>query len=225
MLGVPYQVSLGQVEALRFALAGFDQRSDRGVDVVVGVLGPSRHVLRLLPSCALSIARAKSAQSNGVSGFTRARLGQRRRIPSADDSAGSTRIAKAAYQRGCRSCEGGTKIAARSTASGLYVSRARRWWRSCRVKAAAPMTAPRATGIATECMRAASSTNPAHAPITTLLITATIPAAVSVSCHAPGDGAFAGHGPVRTTRYGSSSGGGSREKLGKGAILLAKARP
>src|SRR3954451_24740075 len=58
VLGVPDQVSLGQVEALRFALAGFDQRSDRGVDVVVGVLGPSRHVLRLLPSCALSIARA-----------------------------------------------------------------------------------------------------------------------------------------------------------------------
>src|SRR3954454_3605120 len=31
-----------------FALAGLDQRRDRAVDVVVGVLGPSRHVRRLL---------------------------------------------------------------------------------------------------------------------------------------------------------------------------------
>ena len=42
------------------------------------------------------------------------------------------------------------------------------------------MTAPRATGIPSEWMPAASSTSPAHAAITTLLITATIPAAVRV---------------------------------------------
>ena len=53
------------------------------------------------------------------------------------------------------------------------------------------MTAPRAIGIASEWMSAASSTSPAHAPTTTLLTTATIPAAVSVSCHAPGAGAVA----------------------------------
>src|SRR3954467_10672209 len=47
VLGVPYEVSLGHVEALRFPPPGFDQRSDRGVDVVVGVLRPSRHVLIL----------------------------------------------------------------------------------------------------------------------------------------------------------------------------------
>ena len=58
VLGVSDQVSLGHVEALRFALAGLDQRRDRGIDVVVGVLGPSRHVLRLLQPFALSIARA-----------------------------------------------------------------------------------------------------------------------------------------------------------------------
>src|SRR3954468_19953467 len=58
VLGVPDQVSLGHVEALRFTLAGLDQRRDRGVDVVVGVLGPSRHVLRLSDHPRLSIARA-----------------------------------------------------------------------------------------------------------------------------------------------------------------------
>src|SRR5215208_7997472 len=58
VLGVPDQVSLGHVEALRFALAGLDQRRDRGVDVVVWVLGPSRHVLRLLRPFASSIAKA-----------------------------------------------------------------------------------------------------------------------------------------------------------------------
>src|SRR3954470_2031337 len=58
VLGVPDQVGLGHIEAFRFAFAGLDERRDRGVDVVVGVLGPSRHVLRLLRSFALSIARA-----------------------------------------------------------------------------------------------------------------------------------------------------------------------
>src|SRR4051812_3398151 len=58
VLGVPDQVSLGHIEALRFALARLDQRRDRGVDGVVGVLGPSRHVLRLLRHSRLSIARA-----------------------------------------------------------------------------------------------------------------------------------------------------------------------
>jgi hypothetical protein len=58
VLGVPDQVSLGHVEALRFALAGLDERGDRGVDGVFWVLGPSRHVLRLLRPFALSIARA-----------------------------------------------------------------------------------------------------------------------------------------------------------------------
>ena len=74
------------------------------------------------------------------------------------------------------------------------------------------MTAPVATGIASEWTPAASSTRPAHAATTTLLTTATIPAAVSVSCHAPGasrsPGAAAGAeaAGVATTRYGSSSG-------------------
>src|SRR3954468_1713609 len=66
VLGVPYQVSFCHVEALLFALAGLYQRSDRGVDVVVGVLGPSRHVLRLLGPFALVDRESESAQSNGV---------------------------------------------------------------------------------------------------------------------------------------------------------------
>jgi hypothetical protein len=48
------------------------------------------------------------------------------------------------------------------------------------------MAAPTATGIASEGTPKASSTRPAHAATTTLLTTATIPAAVSVSCHALG---------------------------------------
>src|SRR3954467_1512455 len=64
VLGVPYQVSLGHVEALRFPLAGLNQGRDRGVDVVVGVLGPSRHVLRLLPPFALSIASANRLRAS-----------------------------------------------------------------------------------------------------------------------------------------------------------------
>jgi hypothetical protein len=53
------------------------------------------------------------------------------------------------------------------------------------------MTAPTATGIATEWTPAASSARPAHVPTNTLLTTATIPGAVSVSCHAPGDATVA----------------------------------
>src|SRR3954467_15218511 len=66
VLGVPYQVSLGHVEALRFALAGLDERGERGVDIVVGVLGPSRHVLRILRPFAFVDRERQSAQSNGV---------------------------------------------------------------------------------------------------------------------------------------------------------------
>src|SRR4051795_11200137 len=66
VLGVPDQVSLGNVEALRFALAGLDQRRNCGVDVVVWVLGPSRHVLSLLRPFALVDREGESAQSNGV---------------------------------------------------------------------------------------------------------------------------------------------------------------
>src|SRR3954452_4041365 len=73
MLCVPDQVSLGHVEALRFALAGLDQRRDRGVHVVVGILGPSRHVLRLLQPFPLSIARANRLRASAVHV---ARLGQ-----------------------------------------------------------------------------------------------------------------------------------------------------
>src|SRR3954467_12023148 len=106
VLGVPDQVSLGDVEALRFALAGLDQRGECGVDIVVGVLGPSGHVLILLRPFALVDRDSESAESNGVWCLP-VRKGRRRRMPNADD------------QRGCRSCDGGTKIAARSTASGL----------------------------------------------------------------------------------------------------------
>src|SRR5262249_28355423 len=56
VLGVPDQVGLAHVEALRFALAGLDPRRDRGVDVVVGVLGPCRHVFTLLRSFAFYAA-------------------------------------------------------------------------------------------------------------------------------------------------------------------------
>src|SRR4051812_14327150 len=66
VLGVPYQVSLGDVEALRFALAGLDQRRDRGVDIVVGILGPSRHVLRFLRPSGVVDRESESAESNGV---------------------------------------------------------------------------------------------------------------------------------------------------------------
>jgi len=73
------------------------------------------------------------------------------------------------------------------------------------------MTAPTATGIASEWTPAASSTRPAHAATTTLLTTATIPAAVSVSCHALGASFSPSNGtaervPETATRYGSSSG-------------------
>src|SRR3954454_9238626 len=64
--GVPDQVSLGHVEALRFALAGLDQRRDRGVDGVVGVLGPSGHAHRLLRTYAPVDRESESAQSNDV---------------------------------------------------------------------------------------------------------------------------------------------------------------
>src|SRR3954454_10265271 len=81
VLGVSDQVSLGHVEALRFALAGLDQRRDRGVDVVVWVLGPSRHVLRLLRPFAFVDRDSESARRNRVSplyareGSSRARHG------------------------------------------------------------------------------------------------------------------------------------------------------
>src|SRR4051812_25331763 len=68
VLGVPYQVSLGHVEALRFALAGLDQRRDRGVDVVVRVLRPSGHGLRFLPPCGLSIAKADRRRATAAAG-------------------------------------------------------------------------------------------------------------------------------------------------------------
>src|SRR4051812_22764619 len=97
VLGVPDQVSLGDVEALRFALAGLDQRGDCGVDIVVGVLGPSGHVLILLRPFALVDRDRESAESNGV-WCLRVREGRRQRMPDADD------------QRGCRSCDGGMKI-------------------------------------------------------------------------------------------------------------------
>src|SRR3954467_10338756 len=79
VLGVPDQVSLGHVEALRFPLAGLDQRRDRGVDVVVGVLGPSRHVLRLLPPFALSIASANRLRATASASCP----GTRSRTPAA----------------------------------------------------------------------------------------------------------------------------------------------
>src|SRR4051812_13062426 len=66
VLGVPDQVSLAHVEALRFALPGLDQRRERGVDVVVWVLGPSGHALRLLRPFALVDRESQSAQSNDV---------------------------------------------------------------------------------------------------------------------------------------------------------------
>src|SRR4051812_16044765 len=66
VLGVPDQVSLSHVEALRFALAGLDQRRERGVDVVVWVLGPSGHALRLLRPFALVDHDSRSAQSDGA---------------------------------------------------------------------------------------------------------------------------------------------------------------
>jgi hypothetical protein len=51
----------------------------------------------------------------------------------------------------------------------------------------APMTAPITARTRRERAPAASSTRPAHAATKTLLTTATIPATVSVSCHALGD--------------------------------------
>ena len=55
----------------------------------------------------------------------------------------------------------------------------------------APMSAPTVTGIASEWTPAASSNRPAHAATTTLLITATIPAVVSVSRgNSSGSGVF-----------------------------------
>ena len=70
------------------------------------------------------------------------------------------------------------------------------------------MTAPTATGIASEWTPAASSTKLAHAATTTLLITATIAAAVSVSCHSLGASFSPTNGaaepvPETATRYGS----------------------
>src|SRR4051812_47854855 len=95
VLGVPDQVSLGHVEALRFALAGLDQRRDRGVDVVVWVLGPSRHIPRILRPFALVDRESESAQSNGVC-WMRARLGQ----PSAPNRTTTTRPRDAALAEG-----------------------------------------------------------------------------------------------------------------------------
>src|SRR3954470_22369292 len=66
VLGVPDQVSLAHVEALRFALPGLDQRRERGVDVVVWVLGPSGHALRLLRPFALVDRESRAAQSDGA---------------------------------------------------------------------------------------------------------------------------------------------------------------
>jgi hypothetical protein len=37
------QVGLGELEAFRFAFAGLDQRRERRVDGIVGILGPFRH--------------------------------------------------------------------------------------------------------------------------------------------------------------------------------------
>ena len=70
---------------------------------------------------------------------------------------------------------------------------------------------PTATEIASEWTPVASSTRPAQAATTTLLTTATIPAAVSVSRHALGESLSPSSGPAEggpetATRYGSSSG-------------------
>ena len=76
------------------------------------------------------------------------------------------------------------------------------------------MPAPTATANGSEWTPAASSAKPAQAPTTTLLTTATIPAAVSVSCQALGarlaSSDAAELGPRTTTRYGPSSGASRR---------------
>ena len=74
--------------------------------------------------------------------------------------------------------------------------------------APAPTAAPTSAGSLANGRPSLSGTRPANAAITTLLTTATIPAAVSISCHALGASLFSVKRrpvvPRTTTRYGSS---------------------
>jgi hypothetical protein len=102
----------------------------------------------------------------------------------------------------------GRTMAARSTSSTLNASRARPCWRRNRSKLAAPTTAPGASVRPSEGAPSVWITTPAHAPTTTLLTTATMPAVVSASCHRLGRRRLSR--PPTESTYGSSSGARAR---------------
>src|SRR5918992_773787 len=118
-------------------------------------------------------------------------------------------------RHGVPRCAAGTNIARRSMPSGVLASLARRWWRRCIDKLAAPAIAAAASATASEPIARASTARPAQAAITAAFTTATMPAVVSVSCQAPGRSDLCCNkasacGPRTTSRNGSSSGATSR---------------